>query len=582
MTDHRRAMILAAGFGKRLRPLSEHLPKPLIPLAGKPLLAEILDRLRLAGIVEFCINAHHQSEKIEAFIQSYGQKNEMSESLVFSPEEKILGTGGGLIQAADFLRQGDEFLLHNGDVLTDINVQDLIKTHRRNNALVTLALIDWPEVNSLLLDENGVVVDVASRLGTQISGQFCELTYSGVAMIDSRFLDYLPVEGPSSLVDGFLTAISRKPGSICGWAPDPVNWNDLGTLKRYVTVQEKYLRNLSSKQDTNTKTVGFPNGSPMLSRLQVATDDRPVRLAEQGSDRAFWRVRTPDKSVVLMRTSPHDLEFERYIAVGGFLFENKLGGPEIFDLDLESRALLMEDLGDSTLYRQVVQHGNNPEPLYREVIRLLVELQTRGSRKRDCCPLCHDRIFDHKMLRWETEYFRHNFLQQWCGLPATELAVLDEEFELLAQTVIQQPQVLMHRDFQSQNIHFCPEGVRLVDFQGMRWGPVTYDLMSLLKDCYVPLDIDLRESLVEYYRLCLQKNGGPDFSPKTMQKYSTAAGLQRNMQALGAFSYLTRVKGRRGFDLYMPQGLLLLREGLADFKDMPSLENLLTGIQLQP
>jgi len=137
----------------------------------------------------------------------------------------------------------------------------------------------------------------------------------------------------------------------------------------------------------------------------------------------------------------------------------------------------------------------------------------------------------------------------------------------------------MHRDFQSQNILFQDGLVRLVDFQGLRAGPLTYDVMSLLRDSYVDLGSDLREELLEYYRGQLAAAGGPDLDRDELRAMTVVAGLQRNMQALGAFSFLSRVKGKTHFRRYIPLGIRHLREGLAAVRECGGAPGPLTQLE---
>ena len=124
----------------------------------------------------------------------------------------------------------------------------------------------------------------------------------------------------------------------------------------------------------------------------------------------------------------------------------------------------------------------------------------------------------------------------------------------------------MHRDFQSQNILIKDGRVRLVDFQGARRGPYAYDLMSLLRDAYVDLGDDLRDDLLTYYISALTAAGAP--VPAEFARDATAAGLQRVMQALGAFAFLSRVKGRTSYRAHIPLAVRHLRELLRDWRTL--------------
>ncbi len=183
------------------------------------------------------------------------------------------------------------------------------------------------------------------------------------------------------------------------------------------------------------------------------------------------------------------------------------------------------------------------------------------------CPPANERTFDYGQLRWETDYFARNFLSMDMGLDETVISTLDQEFHSLADAVSKQPLVFMHRDFQSQNILIKNGKVRLVDFQGARKGSLAYDLVSLLKDAYVDIPADLRQELLEYYHSKLIGMRGPALSREELTRAFLLAGLQRNMQALGAFSFLSLVKGRKQFRKFIPLCFRHLREGLGELND---------------
>ncbi len=155
-------------------------------------------------------------------------------------------------------------------------------------------------------------------------------------------------------------------------------------------------------------------------------------------------------------------------------------------------------------------------------------------------------------------------------MPAADLAGLDDEFAALADAVAAQPRALMHRDFQSRNILRRDGRVRLVDVQGMRLGPCAYDLMSLLRDAYVDLGDDLRGELLDRFRRASVAAGGPAPRDESdLHRDATLAGLQRVMQALGAFAFLSNVKCKRAFRDHIPLAWNHLQDLLRDLDGLP-------------
>jgi aminoglycoside/choline kinase family phosphotransferase len=180
------------------------------------------------------------------------------------------------------------------------------------------------------------------------------------------------------------------------------------------------------------------------------------------------------------------------------------------------------------------------------------------------------------MLAWETAYFREHHLQGQLGLAPADLAPLDTEFAALNAAVAAQPRVLIHRDFQSRNILWQRGRVRLVDVQGMRLGPLGYDLASLVWDPYVDLDAALREALVVRFAAAVAPSHG--LSVGAVETMVRLAALQRLMQALGAYGCLGTVRGKPGFLAHVPRGVDHLRQVLsasADDLAMPALTALL-------
>jgi len=535
-----RGMILAAGYGTRLAPVTDHIPKPLLPVGGRPLLDLIIDGFDRTGIRIIGVNTHHLGAMVEDHVAGRPDSSRFN----LFPEAEILGTGGALHGARDFLGGAENFLLHNGDVLCDADMKELVEEHLGSGALATLLLTDWPAVNSVVLSAEGRIVSIAGQPGGNFAGETRNLTYTGIGVFSSRILAEIG-PGFSSLIDPLVRALAVAPESVRGFAPDDFNWSDLGTLARYLEAQ--------------------PEGDTGCQGMSLD------RITGHGSDRRFWRMGVGDWSAVAMISSPEDEEFDRLTAIADFLVNRNLGGPSLLSVAEAERAVLMEDLGPDSLFSLVQNEGLESESVaeaYRLTVDHLLDMQAATDAARSKCPLAVDRCLDYEALRWETDYFREHFLAGHLGLNLTDLAELDGEFQALAETVAAQPRVLIHRDFQSQNIHLQDGHVRLVDFQGMRLGPLTYDLMSLLLDPYVALDAGLRAGFLNRFAAAAASAGA--FTGEDIRAMALAAGLQRIMQALGAYGFLGRVKGKRVFLDYIPAGLAVLREILGELGDSAS------------
>lgn len=522
-----RGMILAAGYGTRLAPLSDHLPKPLLPVPGGTVLDRAVAALDRAGVGPIGVNTHHLGPLVAAHLQ----RRPDEARFVLFPEATILGTGGALHNARAFLAGAGTFLLHNGDVLADLDLAALLADHRSSGALATLVLVDWPAVNSVRLAPDGAILAVADRPAPAPGGR--ALTYAGVGAFAASILaDIGP--GVSSLVEPLVRAVAARPGSVRGWVPAAPGWTDLGTLPRWL--------------DAVGEAGPLDGGAAQLAPL-----------TGHGSDRRFWRITAPRWSAVAMRSGPEDEEFARGAAVMAFLHAHGLGAAATLAIHPQEHVLLAEDLGEVDLH--ALAGGPGRDEAYAAAVDHLLRLQAATDLAAAACPAAVDRTLDRAALAWETGYFRSRFLQGHAGLEEAALRPLDAEFAALGAAVAAQPLVLMHRDYQSRNILLQDGRVRLVDVQGMRLGPLGYDAASLLWDPYVDLPADLRgDLLARFARGAAAAHG---LGPAAAAACVLAAGLQRLMQALGAYGYLGHAKGKTAFLAHVPRGLANLRDLLA-------------------
>ncbi|KPJ72521.1 hypothetical protein AMJ52_05985 [candidate division TA06 bacterium DG_78] len=283
-----------------------------------------------------------------------------------------------------------------------------------------------------------------------------------------------------------------------------------------------------------------------------------------GSDRRFFRCRKDKKTYIIIR----DKNIEDYVRLQKHLLKKNIGVPRLYRIDRKMNLALMEDLGKNTLYKLVTEKKKDIVPLYQRAIRELLKLQVDGF---ESVPITVH--YDYKHIRWEQEYFKEFFLSQFCNLSNKKLRILDSDFELLAQKFLSVAKpisnFLMHRDYQSQNIHIKRNRIRIIDFQSARIGPPSYDLAALLRDAYVNITKALETRLIQYYLNCAEKKHIV-FEKKGFSETYRLAGLQRNMQALGAFANLSLNKYKTRFKQYIPHGLVLLKSGLknSEFKKL--------------
>ena len=212
-------MVLDAGLGTRLRPLTTDRPKALVEVAGRSLLEIALARLREFGINDVIINVHHFADSVIEYLKS---KNNFGMHLEISREDVLLDTGGGLKKAGWFFEGGEPFVLHNVDVISTIDLVRMLQFHNDNGALATLAVQDRKTSRPLLFD------DQLRLCGRAESGS--GLAFSGVHIISPRILDLIEEEGIFSIITSYIN-LAQRGEKIMGFRADKYRWRDLGKLE---------------------------------------------------------------------------------------------------------------------------------------------------------------------------------------------------------------------------------------------------------------------------------------------------------------------------------------------------------------
>jgi NDP-sugar pyrophosphorylase family protein len=221
-----KAMILAAGLGTRLRPLTDDRPKALVEVAGRTLLEICLERLRSFGVSEVIVNTHHFSEMVEAYLkanENFGMRIEISR------EEALLDTGGGLKRAAWFFLQGsgdEPFVVHNVDVMSTIDLGEMARIHAERGALATLAVQERKSSRYLLFDEDGVLCERESGL-VQDCGKTTALAFAGIHVLSPRIFGEMTEEGAFSIISAYLR-LAGAGENVVAFRADGCEWRDLG------------------------------------------------------------------------------------------------------------------------------------------------------------------------------------------------------------------------------------------------------------------------------------------------------------------------------------------------------------------
>jgi aminoglycoside/choline kinase family phosphotransferase len=296
------------------------------------------------------------------------------------------------------------------------------------------------------------------------------------------------------------------------------------------------------------------------------------RLPSDGSKRIFYRLSNNQGSFIVMANPPVERNTKKenisYLKIGEHLYSKGIPVACFYRYDLDHGWFIMEDLGKKNL-QEIAIDSNNRIGIYRRVIELLIKMQFEGGEDFNPEWCYQSGRYDRSVMeRFESEYFLAYFLKGLLGLK-DDLSGLQGSFEHLAQRAsLADSNFFLHRDFQSRNLIINGDTIGVVDWQGGRLGPLQYDLASLLIDPYVGLNKNDRIMLYDYYLNLLEKHlPGISASFTTYYPYLT---IQRNLQILGAFSYLSKIQGKNSFLTYISPALRSL-EGLLEELDDPEL-----------
>jgi mannose-1-phosphate guanylyltransferase len=248
-----RAMVLAAGLGTRLRPLTDHRPKALVEVGGRTLLEIALARLASFGIREVIVNVHHFADMIVDYLKAnknFGMRIEVSRE-----DDVLLDTGGGLKKADHFFLQKSQspeepFILHNVDVISTIDLHRMAEFHAENHALATLAVQERPTSRYLLFDEQLQLCGRKSGRDGQAelvrsSSHPKALAFSGIHVVSPRLFSLMTEEGVFSIIAPYLR-LAAQGEKIIAFRSDEYQWRDLGRLDD-VTQADQEARQLSGR-----------------------------------------------------------------------------------------------------------------------------------------------------------------------------------------------------------------------------------------------------------------------------------------------------------------------------------------------
>lgn len=609
----RRALVLAAGFGSRLDPLTRIVPKALLPVWSEPLLGRTLRMLADWGVRDVAVNLHHGAAIVAREAPRLAPAG-MRMSFSFEPE--ILGTGGALRAATWFVATGGSCWILNADVLCDLDPRSLIRGLDADpRALSNLWMVPDAGPRTVLLRGGRV-----RAFRAPVPGAPGTCTFAGVQLVRPDAVRHAPESGFGTLVELYEAAMCAG-RHVLGTVVPGSRWADIGTPAQWLAAHDAWnphpgrsgrawrvarspgavcapgacaercvllpgsrlergaqARNAILAPGVVVRRAGeglivpaacalTPSERRVLDRLDPKGGERPWMaqlLPPRGSGRAFLRLEGATRSMILVRDGGARPENRRLAGHTRFLRRLRLPVPRLLAESEPDRFALYEDAGMRSL-EGVARAGEWPVvlPLYARVIEIMARWHIEGARAARRTRLSLEPPMRGPVFDYERQLFLREFFDPRLGGRRALRVGVESELRRVGARLRRDAQVLIHRDLQSSNI-LCPpsatgEGampceVRLIDFQGMRIGPAMYDLASLLMDPYVEPPAEVRARMLEAYvrRAC---------GAARPELFGWAA-VQRLTQALGAFARLGRGADGERFARHIPAGLRMLDAAL--------------------
>jgi len=544
-----KALILSAGFGTRLAPYTDRIPKPLFTINNRPLLDRLIHQLRNAGCTAVAINTHHLHEKFEDFFTK--QTYDIPVHLQYEPN--ILGPGGAIKNLANFW-DVHPFIVVNGDVVCDIDFRAVYEYHASHAAPATLVLTNDPQFNGVSVDAMGYITGFHASNRVQSSSQEKRYTFSGIHVMNPSVIDRIPENTFYNFIDTYRELITEKNPPMAFWATGN-QWTTIDSPRRYRSVAMQKMAKVS-----------FANAFGDLPDKTEISD-----LGADGSDRTWHRISSKNESLVVadhgIRKHDEFGEVDAFVAIAAHLISKGIRVPRIHGYDLFAGMVFMDDLGDTHLQQKCEDEIDSKQIViwYQSVIDLLLTFFVKGAIGFKSKWAYQTPEYNHQMVVNECRYFESAFVRGFLGEKNISPALTTVYAHLATQALTKARIGLMHRDYQSRNIMIKDETPFIIDFQGARKGPFEYDLASLLIDPYVKLSEAVQTQLLNYATACYCDR--IDQNTEVFRRNYIYCCVARNLHVLGAFGFLSRVKGKKKFEIYIPHALETLKKNLARLND---------------
>ena len=301
-----------------------------------------------------------------------------------------------------------------------------------------------------------------------------------------------------------------------------------------------------------------------LAQFDGLENARPEPASEDASFRRYFRVTSHESLIVMDAPPPEDCR--KFVVVAGYLQKMGLNAPRIIQSDPEQGFLLISDLGTEPYLSVLDTRPELGDALYRDAIDALLTIQANGAQFQGRLPL-----YDEELLRFELSIFREWLCERHLGLEfsASEESMWQQSCNLLVANALEQRKVFVHRDFHSRNLMRVSEhNPGILDFQDALEGPLTYDLVSLLKDCYIRWPADVIRERVGWFLAGLPE---PVENESGFMRHFDLMGAQRHLKAAGIFARLSRRDGKHGYLGDIPRTLGYVVEIAPDYPEFREL-----------
>ena len=301
-----KAMILAAGFGTRLRPLTRKKPKALIPVLNTPMISRSIDLLKVHGATRIIVNAHHHHRQITDYLDN-GRPFGLVIDVRVEPE--ILGTGGGIKNCTDFW-DNNPFIVINSDILTDIDLTSAYIFHKKMGSIATLILHDCHPFNQVKINKSHYITEISSQISPG------NLAFTGIHIIDPELLSHIPKASFSNIIDTYRQLI-QSGYTISAYISKGHYWRDIGNIKSYCKAHLEILRR--GKRDFSTGTEIDMAPSAKLKKWAVLGENVCLEKDVEITRSILWDnvrikkgIEIKDSIVTCSRVVDHDLIKEIY------------------------------------------------------------------------------------------------------------------------------------------------------------------------------------------------------------------------------------------------------------------------------